>query len=130
VDLDLKGSASAGDLRITLRHAVARWDLPDWSDEMPDDLRVLTLTYDVTYNGSFSGGFAFTGDNVALRLPDGKEVESRADGHSQSIELVGSRKTKRNLFSRFEIPADATGKFALLVRNGSSEQAISFTIRD
>lgn len=127
-ELALKGAASAGDLRITARHAQVRWDLPDYSQEMVADLRVLTVTYDVTYNGTFSGGFAFTGDNVALRLPDGKKVEARTDGHSQSIELVGARKTKRNLFTRFEIPADATGKFALLVRNGSTEQAIAFTI--
>ena len=129
VSLAPKGSASAGDLRITLRDGVVRWDLPDWSDEMLHDMRVLTLTYDVTYNGSFSGGFAFTGDNVALRLPNGKMVEPRPDGHSQSVELVGSRKTKKNLFSRFEIPANATGKFALIVVNGSSDQAITFTVK-
>ena len=128
IDLALKGGGSAGDLRITLRHGVIRWDLPDWSQELTADLRVLTLTYDVTYNGTFSGGFAFTGDNVELRLPNGKRVDARPDGHSQSIELVGSRKTKRGLFSRFEIPAGAKGKFALIVRNGSNEQAITFTI--
>ena len=48
-----------------------RWDLPDWSQELDASLEALTLTYDVTYTGDFAGGFAFTGDNVALRLPDG-----------------------------------------------------------
>lgn len=129
VSLALKGSAAAGDLRIALRRGLVRWDLPDWSQEMTADLRVLTLTYDVTYDGTFAGGFAFTGDNVALRLPDGTRVEPRPDGHSQSIELVGSRKTKKSLFSRFEIPARATGKFALVVRNGSTERSITFTIK-
>ena len=129
VSLTLKGSAAAGDLRIALRRALVRWDLPDWSQEMTADLRVLTLTYDVTYDGTFAVGFPFTGDNVALRLPDGTRVEPRPDGRSQSIELVGSRKTKKNLFSRFEIPADATGKFALVIRNGSTERSITFTIK-
>lgn len=130
VALELKGAAAAGDLRITLRSGVVRWDLPDWSQELDEDLRALTVTYDVTYSGSFAGGFAFTGENVALRLPGGKVIEPRRDGHSQSVELVGSNKTKKNLFSRFEIPAGATGEFQLIVRNGESSKGITFTIDD
>jgi hypothetical protein len=130
VELTLKGSNAAGDLKITIRSGVVRWDLPDWSQELDEDLRALTVTYDVTYNGSFAGGFAFTGENVALRLPNGKVVEERRDGHSQSVELIGSRKTKKNLFSRFEIPADATGEFQLLVRNGGTTKGIVFKIED
>jgi hypothetical protein len=97
---------------------------------MPATLRVITVTYDATYNGSFAGGFPFTGENVALRLPNGDVVEARRDGHSQSIELIGAKKTKKNLFSRFEIPADATGEFALLVRSGSTSKAIPFTLEE
>ena len=130
VDLALKGSNAAGDLRITLRSGVVRWDLPDWSQQLDEDLRALTVTYDVTYSGSFAGGFAFTGENVALRLPNGKVVEERRDGHSQSVELIGAKKTKKNLFSRFEIPADATGEFQLLVRNGGTTKGIAFKIED
>lgn len=128
IELELKGSGTAGDLRLTLRRAVIRWDLPDWSEELRAGVRVITITYDATYTGSFSGGFPFTGENVALRLPNGDVVESRRDGHSQSIELIAAKKTKKNLSSRFEIPAAATGEFALLVRSGSSERAIKFTI--
>lgn len=128
VELTLKGSGTAGSTKITLRSGLLRWDLPDWSQELDATLQALTLTYDVTYAGDFSGGQAFTGENVALRLPDGTVVESRADGHSQSVELIGPRKTKKNLFSRFEIPADATGTFALLVRSGTTIKAIPFTI--
>lgn len=129
VQLDVEGSGTSGDLRLTLREAELRWDLPDWSQELPADLLALTVTYDATYRGEFSGGFAFTGDNVALRLPNGDVVEARRDGHSQSIELIGAGKTKKNLFSRFEIPADATGEFRLQVRNGST-RGIKFTIED
>lgn len=130
VELEVKGSGAAGDLRIALRTGVVRWDLPDWSQELTDDQRAVTIRYDVTYNGAFAGGFAFTGDNVGLRLPNGKIVEERRDGHSQSIELIGAGKTKRNLFSRFVIPADATGDFQLVVRNGSTTKGIPFTIEE
>jgi hypothetical protein len=82
----------------------------------------------VTNNGTFTGGYAFTGGNVALRLPDGTVVETRRDGHSQSIELIGAHQTKRGLSSRFEIPAGTTGKCTLLVRNGESNDTISLTI--
>lgn len=128
--LELGGTQTAGSVRIALRSGVLRWDLPDWLEELDADLQALTLAYDVTYAGDFSGGLAFTGDNVALRLPDGKRVAARKDGHSQSIELIGARKTRKGLFSRFEIPAGATGKFALIVRSGSTERAIEFTIGD
>ncbi len=121
---------TASNVRIALKRGLIRWDLPDWLQELEDDLQALTLTYDVTYVGEFAGGFAFTGDNVQLRLPDGERVDPRPDGHSQSIELIGPGKTKRNLSSRFEIPAGTTGRFALMVRSGSTEQAIEFTIGD
>jgi hypothetical protein len=126
--LTLKGANAAADLKITLRSGVIRWDLPDWSQELDAGIAVMTLTYDVTYTGTFSGGFAFTGDNVALRLPDGTIVTPRRDGHSQSVELIGAGKTKKGLFSRFEFPSGTTGKFALIVRNGASSKAIVFTI--
>jgi hypothetical protein len=128
IELALNGSAASGTLKVTLRSGQLRWDLPDWSQELEAGLQALTLTYDVTYTGDFAGGFAFTGDNVALKLPDGTVVNPRRDGHSQSVELIGAKKTKLGLFSRFEIPAGLTGEFRLLVRNGTTEKAIPFTI--
>ena len=128
VKVGAKGTNTAGSVKITLQGGVLRWDLPDWSQELDAKLAALTLTYDVTYAGDFAGGLAFTGENVALRLPDGKVVEARKDGHSQSVELIGARKTKKSLFSRFEIPSDATGKFNLLVRSGTTVKTIGFTI--
>ncbi|HYK95929.1 MAG TPA: hypothetical protein VE011_08715 [Candidatus Dormibacteraeota bacterium] len=126
--LALKGSATSVDLKLSLTAGGLRWDLPDYSQELDAGVAALTLTYDATYAGTFQGGFAFTGDNVALRLPDGTVVLPRSDGHSQSIELIGPGKTKKGLFSRFEIPSGASGKFALLVKNGSTTRAITFTI--
>ena len=128
VTLAPTGTATSVDLKITLRTGELRWDLPDWSQELDNDLAALTLAYDATYTGTFSGGFAFTAGNVALRLPNGTVVNPRRDGHSQSAELIGAKKTKKGLFSRFEIPSGMTGAFALLVRNGSTTRTIKFTI--
>jgi hypothetical protein len=125
---NLKGSGAASDLKLSIHTAGLRWDLPDWSLELGANVAALTVTYDATYLGTFSGGFAFTADNVELRLPDGTVVQPRQDGHSQSIELIGAKKTKKGLFSRFEIPSGMGGKFALLVRNGSTSKSITFTI--
>jgi hypothetical protein len=124
----LRGTGTGGSLRVTLRSGELRWDLPDWSQELDDSSVALTLHYDVTYTGNFPGGFAFTRDNVELRLPDGKRVEPRADGRSQSIELIGPGKTKRGLFSRFEIPSGLRGEFRLIVIDGSKQRSIAFTI--
>jgi hypothetical protein len=128
IELQVSGFNQAGDLRVVLRGGVLRWDLPDWSEELDAQRAVITLTYDVTYLGDFSGGFAFTGDNVVMRLPDASRLESRRDGHSQSIELIGAGKTAKGLSSRFELPSGLTGRFALVVRNGSTSKLISFTI--
>jgi hypothetical protein len=128
IEQALKGTGAAGTLQVTLRRGVLRWDLPDWNQELTDDLRALTVTYDVKNNGEFTGGFAFTGENIDLRLPNGKFVHPRTDGHSQSIELIGPGSTRKGLFSRFEVPVGAKGKFLLIVRNGQSRATITFTI--
>ncbi|HJP88942.1 MAG TPA: hypothetical protein VJ850_07915 [Candidatus Limnocylindrales bacterium] len=128
-EIALTGNGTSGTLKLTIHKGELRWDLPDWSQELDASLQALTITYDATYSGDFSGGFAFTGDNVALKLPDGTVVRARRDGHSQSVELIGAKKTKKGLTSRFEIPAGLTGTFALLVRNGTNaEKAIPFRI--
>ena len=128
IEKALKGAGSAGTLQVTLRHGQLRADLPDWNQELRANLRALTVTYDVRYNGDFTGGFAFTADNISLRLPNGRVVDPRADGHSQSIELISAGGTKPRLFSRFEVPASAKGKFTLLIHNGESQGSVTFTI--
>ena len=124
----LKGSGTLGSVKAAIHRYEIRWDLPDWHDELPLGTEAITVTYDVLYFGSFAGGTAFTGDDVALRLPGGSIVNARPDGHSQSIVALDPGKTARNLFSRFEIPSGLTGKFALLLRAGSKSQAIPFTV--
>jgi hypothetical protein len=128
VDIDATGVGTAGDLRVTLTSGELRWDLPDWADELPNPSAALTLTYDAAFRGSFIGGFAFTGDNVALRLPNGTTIGPRQDGHSQSIALIGAGQTARNLSSRFEIPSNLFGSYTLVVTNGSASATISFTV--
>ena len=124
----LSGAVTAGGIRLVLRRREIRWDLPDWYQELPVGNEVLTVTYDVTYVGTFTGGFAFTGANVRLRLPDGTLVAPRKDGHSQSVVLVGSGKTAKNLVSRFEIPTGTSGTLGILVMDGSAHRVVSFKI--
>ena len=125
---DLTGAATAGSLRVALKRGIVRWDLPDWHAELPITTEALTLTYDATYTATFAGGFAFTAANVGLRLPDGTVLAPRSDGHSQSIQAIGPKQTVPDLESRFEIPTGLTGKFGLIIRDGTTQKTISFTI--
>jgi hypothetical protein len=124
--LELLGRA--GTLHVSVRTMVRRWDLPDWHDELPADRVTLLFVYDLTYTGDFSGGSAFTADNVRLRLPDGTLVEPRPDGHSQSVALLEPSTTFHGLRSRFEIPDGLSGDFAFVIRDGSLSKAIVFTV--
>jgi hypothetical protein len=128
VSFDVKGTATAGQLRVRLRGAELRWDLPDWALETPAANAILTLTYDAAYVGTFAGGFPFTGENVALRLPDGTWVRPRADGRSQPILLIGPGKNKRNLQTRFEIPDGIVDELSLIVIDGKARQLLTFSL--
>jgi hypothetical protein len=130
IELTVTGSGHTASLRIVLRHVELRWDLPDYNDELPTATQALTITYDVTYTGTFSGGFPLTGDNVRLRLPDQKTfLATRQDGHSQTIVLINAGKTVKSVTSRFEIPDGLNGQFALVINDGSSSRSIPFTIK-
>jgi hypothetical protein len=127
--LVLTGTGTADDLRITLREGLQRWDLPDWSQELPVDRQVILVTFDATFEGGFTGGFPFNAaSNVALRLPDGTDVSPRADGHYRPVELIGPGRTKRNLTTRFEIPASVTGELSFVVLAGDEEKLIPLVI--
>lgn len=127
--LELSGAGTAGDLRITLREGLQRWDLPDWSQELPVDRQVILVTFDATFEGGFTGGFPFNAaSNVALRLPDGTDVPPRADGHYRPVELIASGRTKRNLTTRFEIPASVSGRLSFVVLAGGEEALIPLVI--
>jgi hypothetical protein len=128
VPLSVKGTANASDLRVTLKSGELRWDLPDWADEMPVGKAALTLTYDATYRGTFSGGLAFTGDNVSLTLPNGSIVGARPDGRSQSVVLLLPGKPQGGLFTRFEVPSGMAGKYVLIIKNGSAKASLPFSL--
>ena len=127
VTVGATGTGVVGELTVALRGGVLRWDLPDWSAELPLTSEALTLTYDVTYTGKFSGGFPFTGANIALQLPDGTGVEPRKDGHSQTNEAVDPGATVLGV-TRFEIPAGTRGAFALVIKNDQASTTIAFSI--
>lgn len=127
--IELAGTGKAGDLQITLKGGLQRWDLPDWSQELSMDRQVILVTFDATFVGGFTGGFPFNAaSNVALRLPDGTDVPPRADGHYRPVELIGPGRTKRNLTTRFEIPASVSGAVSFVVISGGEKQLIPLVI--
>jgi hypothetical protein len=128
VTLAPSGTATAVDLRVTLRTGELRWDLPDWADEEPVNTAALTLTYDAVYRGSAPGGFPFTADTVTLTLPDGSTIHPRADGRSQSIAQLATNATQTGLSSRFDVPANLPGKYTLVIHNGTAKGSVSFTV--
>lgn len=126
--LVLTGTGTAGDLQITLREGLQRWDLPDWLIELPADQQAISVTFDATFVGNSPTGFALIAENIALRLPDGTDVPPRADGRSAPAELIGAGKTKRGLTTRFEIPASVSGEVGFVVIVGDEEQVIPLVI--
>jgi hypothetical protein len=129
VAIDAAGRGTADTLTIDLHGGEMRADQPWSHGQMEDGSFVLTLNYDATFESDFAGGFAFTAENVALRLPDGTTVGVIQDGRSQSIELIGPESTVKDLYSRFEIDDPAGGSYALLVRSfEDTEDEIPFSI--
>jgi hypothetical protein len=124
------GDGTAGDLKLELLGGEYRADQPWSHGQMEKGSFVLTLSYDATFESDFAGGFAFSAENVALKLPDGTNVGVIQDGKSQSIELIGPNATVKDAFSRFEIEDPAAGEYALLVRSfDNAEDEIPFTIK-
>jgi hypothetical protein len=128
VSVAASGSGTADDLRIDLQGGEYRADRPWNHGQMEDGSFVLTLDYSATFESGFAGGFAFSGENVALTLPDGTTVGVIQDGESQSIELIGPDSTVKDLYSRFEIEEPAAGDYVLLVRSAGTEAEIPFSI--
>jgi hypothetical protein len=67
----VSGSGKAGDLRVDLAGGEYRADSPWKHGQQKKGTLVLTVDYSATFNSGFAGGFAFTGEKVALKLPDG-----------------------------------------------------------
>ena len=130
VAVSATGEGTADTLKLELLGGEYRADQPWNHGQMKKGTFVLTVNYDASFLSDFAGGFAFTGENVALKLPDGTTVGVIQDGDSQSIELIGPESTAKDLFSRFEIEDPAAGEYALLVRSfDHAVDEIPFTIR-
>jgi hypothetical protein len=125
---ELTGAAQAGALLVTVHAAELRADLPDLGMQLARDSVALTLTYDVTFRSDFSGGFAFTTENLSLVLPDGRTLSAREDGHSAPALVIGPRATLAGLQSRFEVPAPGIDLYQLVVRDGAATKKIELSV--
>jgi hypothetical protein len=128
VKVTVSGGAKAGALQLDLARGEYRADSPWKHGQQKKGTLVLTIEYSATFNSGFAGGFAFTGENVALKLPDGSTTGAIQDGQSQSNELIGPNSTKKDLLSRFEIEDPAAGSYVLLVREANATGEIPFII--
>jgi hypothetical protein len=129
VAVTISGSGQAGDLKLDVTGGELRADTPWKHGQQEQGTLVLSVDYSATFDSGFAGGFAFTAENVALRLPDGTTVGVIQDGESQSTELIGPNATMKHLFSRFEIEDPAAGPYALLVRSfDGAEDEIPFSL--
>ena len=118
----------AGSLLVAVHVIELRSDLPDWGLQLPRTTMAMTLTYDVAYKGSFSGGFAFTTANLGLTLPDGTTIAARSDGHSAPAVVVGPNEVVTGLTSRFEVPAPGPGAYRLVVRDGAATKDLELLV--
>ena len=126
--LTLSGSGKADTLKLDVTGGEIRADQPWSHGQMKKGTLVLTVRYSATFDSGFAGGFAFTGENVGLKLPDGTTVGVIQDGLSQSVELLAPHGTKKDLLSRFEVSDPSEGTYVLIVRNGDATGEIPFTL--
>jgi hypothetical protein len=124
----LEAFTQAGSLLVSVHVIELRSDLPDWGLQLSRTTMAMTLTYDVAFKGSFSGGFPFTTANLGLTLPDGTTIAARPDGHSAPAVVVGPNAVVTGLTSRFEVPAPGPGTYRLVVRDGSASKDLELVV--
>ena len=113
------GSATAGAVTLNVERAELRADLPDRHSEVEDGKLALTVYFSATpQSGIQIGQGVLQSENVILELPNGTSVAVISDGVSGVNELLQGREgtTITDLSVRFEVPEDAQGTFALVVR--------------
>lgn len=113
------GNATAGAVTIIVERAELRADLPDLHSEVEDGKLALTVFFSATPQAGIQvGQGVLQSPNVILELPDGTSVAVRSDGVSGVNELLQGREgtTISGLSVRFEVPEDAAGAYAVVLR--------------
>jgi hypothetical protein len=123
VDLEVAGQVTVEGLDAMVTGAEVRADIPDTHTQMEEGRLALLLTFDLTYTASenYTGGYAFSANNLALMLPDGTTVTPIVS----PIELLDSGATLRDQLLVFEIDNPPAGAYELvLIQNvGESTEA-------
>jgi hypothetical protein len=136
-ELTLSGQAVAGAVTVDLVGGEIRADLPNAYSIADKDHLELTLNFSVTVGeGIQIGQGVFQDQNVALRQPDGSEIDVRSDGQSGVNELLQGNEgqTIDDLSVRFEIEKPAPGDYAFIIQGpygpGGAEvtDEIEFTV--
>jgi hypothetical protein len=136
-EIDVSGTATAGAVTITVERAELRADLPDRHSEMEEGSLALTVYFSATPQAGIQVGQGVLQDpNVILELPNGTAVSVISDGVSGVNELLQGKEgtTIPDLSVRYEVPEDAEGTFAIVLRGkygpggADAEGSLEFTV--
>ena len=133
------GTATAGAVTLTVERAELRADLPDRHSETEDGSLALAVYFSATpQTGIQVGQGVLQSEHVILELPNGTTVAVISDGVSGVNELLQGKEgtTIPDLSVRYEVPEDAAGTYALVLRGkygpggADVEGKLEFTIAE
>jgi hypothetical protein len=121
VEVPVTGEAVAGESAFTFDAGELRFDIPDEHEPAETGKAYLTLSFAVTNNSSFAGGYAFAGEDLRLETPSGITLAP----DEFPIELLDPNASLTDLFARWTIDADEPGTYTFVgLRNvGLPDQA-------
>jgi hypothetical protein len=125
VDIAVSGTITAGSSVFNVKGATVRFDRPDQHTQAEAGKAFLTVTYDVTNNGTGGGGYPFVQEDVKLTTPGG--LSERAV--ETPIELIANGTTMPGLISIWAIPSDEPGTYVFTgLRNPGTADEASGTV--
>jgi hypothetical protein len=113
------GSVTAGALTLTVERAELRADFPDKHTEMEEGSLALSIFFSATPAAGIQvGQGVLQSQHVIIELPNGTAVAVVSDGVSGVNELLQGKEgtTIPDLRARFEVPSDAFGTYAFVLR--------------
>jgi hypothetical protein len=121
IAVPVAGEAVAGETTFTFDGGELRFDIPDEHEPAEAGKAYLTLSFAVTNNSSFAGGYAFAGEDLRLETPSGITLAP----DEFPIELLDPNASLTDLFARWTIDADEPGTYTFVgLRNvGLADQA-------
>lgn len=118
-EIPAAGSVTAGALTLTVERAELRADFADKHTEMEEGTLALSIYFSATPAAGIQvGQGVLQSQHVIIELPNGNAVAVISDGVSGVNELLQGKEgtTIPDLRVRFEVPANAFGTYAFVLR--------------